>query len=56
MLKYDFCKFFVFLILTVLGLHDCMGLSLVSASGGHCLAGLQGLLFAVASPVAEHRP
>ena len=56
MLKYAFCKFFVFLILTVLGLHDCTGLSLVAASGGHCLAGLQGLLIAVASPVVEHRP
>ena len=33
-----------------------MGLSLVAANGGYSLDVMQGLLFAVASLVADHRP
>ena len=56
-----FKKLFIFL--AVLGLHCCMGFSLVAASGGYSLAGssggyslvaVRGLLNVVASLVAEH--
>ena len=44
---------FIF-ILAVLGLHCCMGFSLVAASGGFALVVVRRLLVAVASLVAEH--
>ena len=45
-----------YLFLVVLGLHSCMGFSLVVEIGDHSLfIVVQGLLTAVASPVAEHR-
>ena len=47
---------FIYLFLAVLGLHRCMGFSLVAASGGHCLVAACRLLFAVASLTVEHRP
>ena len=43
------------LFLTVLGLHCCVGLSLVAASGGCSLVVVQGLLIAMASLVALHK-
>ena len=39
----------------MLGLPHCVGFSLVASSGGHFPVMAQGLLLAVASPVAEHR-
>ena len=40
--------------LAVLGLHCCVGYSLVSASGGYSLPAMCWLLIAVASLVAEN--
>ena len=37
-----------------LGLHCCVGFSLVAANGGYSLAAGQGLLTVVASLVAQH--
>ena len=47
----------VYLFLTVLGLHCCVGLSPVVARGGSFLGGVHWLLIAVASLVAalEHK-
>ena len=39
----------------MLGLHCCMGSSLVSVSGSYSLAVVHGLLVAVASLAMEHR-
>ena len=52
--EFSFCSFSLFLFLAVLGLHCCMGLSVVGASGGYSLRAVRGLLVAVASLVAEH--
>ena len=38
----------------MLGLHCCVGFSLVVASGGYSPAAVRGLLVAVASLVSEH--
>ena len=46
---------FIYLFLTVLGLHCCVGFSLVAVSGGYSLVAAHGLLTAVASFVAGHR-
>lgn len=46
---------FNYLFLAVLGLHCCVGLSLVSACGSYSLVEVHKLLTAVASLVAEHR-
>ena len=46
---------FIYLFLTVLGLHCCVGFSLVAVSGGCSLVAARGLLTAVASFVAGHR-
>ena len=46
---------FVYLLLAVLGLCCCAGLSLVVASGGYSLAAVCRLLIAVASLLVEHR-
>ena len=43
-----------FALLAAVGLHRCMGLSLLVASGGYSLAVLHGILIAVASLVMEH--
>ena len=42
-------------VLAVLGLHCCMGFSLVAVSRGNSLVVIHGLLTAVAFLVAEHR-
>ena len=42
------------LVLTVLGLHCCSGLSLAAASGGYTLVAVRGLLIASASLAVEH--
>ena len=44
---------FVCLFLAVLGLHCCVGFSLVAASGGYSLNAVRGLLIAEASLVME---
>ena len=50
-----FFFFFTFIfILAVLGLHCCVGFSLVAASGGYSLVVVRRLLVAVASLVVEH--
>ena len=46
---------YVYLFLAVLGLHRCIGLPLVVASGGYSLVGVLRLLTMVVSLVAEHR-
>ena len=46
---------FIYLFLTLLGLHCCTGFPLVVASGGSSLAVVCGLLIAVASLVAKHQ-
>ena len=38
----------------MLGLHCCMGFSLVSVNRGYSLVAVLGLLTAVASPATEH--
>ena len=43
------------LVLAVLGLHCCMGFSLVAVSRGNSLVAIHGLLTVVAFLVAEHR-
>ena len=43
----------MYLFLAVLGLHCCVGFSLVVASGDYCLVVVLGLLIAVASLLAE---
>ena len=45
--------FFVCLFLAVLGLHCCVGFSLVVASGGYSLNAVRGLLIVEASLVVE---
>ena len=45
--------FVFYLFLAILGLHCCVGFSLVAASGT-TLCSVQGLLIAVASLVAKH--
>ena len=55
--QYGMCIFknnFIYLFLAVLGLHCCVGFSLIVASGGHSLATVHRLLIAVASLVVEH--
>ena len=42
------------LFLVTLGLHCCVGFSLVARSGGYSLVTARGLLVELASPVAEH--
>ena len=42
--------------MTVLGLHDCSGFPPAAVSRGCSLVAVQGLLTALASLVAEHRP
>ena len=44
----------IYLFLAVLGLHYCVGFSLVAVRGRYSLAVVHGLLIAVASLVAEH--
>ena len=54
----SFLKFiilFIYLFGAVLGLHCCMGFSLVAASRGYSLVMVGGPLTTVASPAAEHR-
>ena len=46
--------FIYFFFLAVLGLHCCMGFSLVVASGGYSLVAVHGLITAVAFLVVEH--
>ena len=46
---------FINLFLAVLGLHCCVGFSLVAVNGGYSLVAVHGLLTAVASLVGEHR-
>ena len=48
-------KKFMYLFLSVLGLHCCTGFSLVEASGGYSLVVVCRLLIVVASPVANDR-
>ena len=43
------------LFLAVLGLHCCVGFSLVVVSGDHSLAAVLGLFTMVASFVSEHK-
>ena len=45
---------FIYLFLTVLGFHYCIGFSLIAASGVHSLGVMPRLLIVVASLVAEH--
>ena len=49
------CVFLYHLFLAVLGLHCCMGFSLVAASSSYSLVAVHGLLIAVASLVVKHR-
>ena len=42
--------------LAILGLHCCLGFSLVAASRGYSLVALCSLLTAMASLVGEHGP
>ena len=44
--------FYLFLIM--LGLHCCVGFSLVVVTGGYSLVAVRGLLVELASLVAEH--
>ena len=46
---------FIYLLLAVLGLCCCAGISFVAATGGHALAAVQRLLIAVASLTMEHK-
>ena len=46
---------FIYLFLTVLGLHCCLGLSPVAESRGYSLVAVGKLLTVVTSLVAEHR-
>ena len=46
---------FIYLFVAVLGLHCCVGFSLVAASGGYFLVVARGLLTGVASPIENHR-
>ena len=48
-----FYYIFTYLFLAVLGLHHCVRLSLIVASGGHSPAAVHRLLVAVASLVTE---
>ena len=54
-LPFLFKKNLYLFILAVLGLHCCIGVSLVVASGGYSLVVVCGLLVVVASLVVEHR-
>ena len=47
------CPQFFFLILTILGLHGCLGFSLVAARGRYSLVAAHRLLTAVTSLVRE---
>ena len=47
---------FIYIFLTVLGLHCCTVFSLVAESGGHSPVVVCSLLTAVASLVVEHGP
>ena len=42
------------LLMAMLGLHCCLGFSIVAASRGYSLVAAHGLLIATASLVAEH--
>ena len=46
---------FIYLFLAVLGLHCCMGSSLVAVSRGYSLDEVCGLFIVEASVAAEHR-
>ena len=46
---------FIYLFLAVLGLHCCMGSSLVAVSSGYSLDEVCGLFIVEASVAAEHR-
>ena len=46
-------EFVYLLFLSVLGLHSCMGFSLVVVNGGHSLIAMRRLLIVVTSLVAE---
>ena len=46
----------IYLILAVLGLHCCLGFSLVPESGRYCVVATHTLLTVAASLVAEHAP
>ena len=50
-----FCRFLIYLFLVELGLHRCMGFSLVAASRGYALVTASWLLIAVASLAVEHK-
>ena len=52
--KYHRLNFLNYLVF-VLGLHHCVGFSLVAVRGGYSLVVVHGLLTAVASLGAEHR-
>ena len=51
--KYSVTLVLFVYLLTVLGLHCCLGFSLVVVSGGHSLVLVHGLLFVVSSLAAE---
>ena len=44
-----------YLLLPMLGVHCCMGFSLIAASGGYSLGVVYSLLISMASLIAEHR-
>ena len=46
---------FIYLFLAVLGLHCCMGFSLVAVSRGYSVVAMHRLLTVLASLVSEHR-
>ena len=54
-IHFFFLILFMDLVLAVLGLHCCVGFSLVAVSRGNSLVAIHGLLTVVAFLVAEHR-
>ena len=53
-IRFFFIYNFIYLFLTMLGLHCCVGFSLVVESGGYSLVAVHRLLITGASLVAEH--
>ena len=51
--NFPLLEFVYLLFLSVLGLHCCMGFSLVVVNGGHSLIAMRRLLILVTSLVAE---
>ena len=52
--SFHFLKKFIYSLLAVLGLHCCVGFSLVAESRGYSLVVVLAILIAVTSLVAEH--